>query len=141
MSSLQKEQYIELAVGAETCAIRIEEIHEIIKMLSITDIPFSRNEVKGVVNLRGKVVCVMSLRNLLGMTDEPYTRNSRIIVVRYREEFVGLIVDKVNKVTTYAEIHPPSGGHNRGREGIFLGIGQREDQLIGILKLEEILGG
>lgn len=84
MSSLQKEQYIELAVGAETCAIRIEEIHEIIKMLSITDIPFSRNEVKGVVNLRGKVVCVMSLRNLLGMADEPYTRSTRIIVVNYR---------------------------------------------------------
>ncbi|ETT34147.1 chemotaxis protein CheW [Paenibacillus sp. FSL R7-0204] len=141
MSSLQKEQYIELAVGAETCAIRIEEIHEIIKMLSITDIPFSRNEVKGVVNLRGKVVCVMSLRNLLGMADEPYTRSTRIIVVNYREEFVGLIVDKVNKVTTYAEIHPPAGGHNRSRDAVFHGVGQRDDQLIGILKLEEILGG
>ncbi|WP_231869730.1 MULTISPECIES: chemotaxis protein CheW [Paenibacillus sonchi group] len=141
MSTLQKEQYIELAVGQETCAIRIEEVHEIIKMLTITDIPFSRNEVKGVVNLRGKVVCVMSLRNLLGMSDEPYTRATRIVVVRYRDEFVGLIVDKVNKVTTYGEIHPPSSGQGRGREGVFLGIGQREDQLIGILKLEEILGG
>ncbi|UQZ32283.1 chemotaxis protein CheW [Paenibacillus sp. PK3_47] len=141
MSSVQKEQYIELAVGAETCAIRIEEIHEIIKMLSITDIPFSRHEVKGVVNLRGKVVCVMSLRNLLGMSDEPYTRETRIIVVRSREEFVGLIVDKVNKVTTYEEIHPPSGGNSRSREGVFLGIGQQGDQLVGILKLEEILGG
>ncbi|MFC6650131.1 MULTISPECIES: chemotaxis protein CheW [Paenibacillus] len=141
MSSLQKEQYIELAVGAETCAIRIEEIHEIIKMLSITDIPFSRNEVKGVVNLRGKVVCVMSLRNLLGMADEPYTRNTRIIVVNYRQEFVGLIVDKVNKVTTYTEIHPPTGGHSRGRDAVFHGVGQRDDQLVGILKLEEILGG
>ncbi|ASA22545.1 chemotaxis protein CheW [Paenibacillus donghaensis] len=141
MSSLQKDQYIELAVGAETCAIRIEEIHEIIKMLSITDIPFSRNEVKGVINLRGKVVSVVSLRNLLGMADEPYTKATRIIVVRYREEFVGLIVDKVNKVTTYEEIHPPSGGQGRGREGVFLGIGQRGDQLVGILKLEEILGG
>ncbi|WP_019910162.1 chemotaxis protein CheW [Paenibacillus sp. HW567] len=141
MSTLQKEQYIELAVGAETCAIRIEEIHEIIKMLTITDIPFSRSEVKGVVNLRGKVVCVMSLRNLLGMPDEPYTRATRIIVVRFRDEFVGLIVDKVNKVTTYGEIHPPSAGHSRSREGVFLGIGQRGDGLIGILKLEEILGG
>ncbi|AIQ19221.1 chemotaxis protein CheW [Paenibacillus sp. FSL H7-0357] len=141
MSTLQKEQYIELAVGAETCAIRIEEIHEIIKMLSITDIPFTRNEVKGVVNLRGKVVCVMSLRNLLGMSDEPYTRETRIIVVRCRDEFVGLIVDKVNKVTTYGEIHPPTGAHSRSREGVFHGIGQQGDQLIGILKLEEILGG
>ncbi|WP_238652895.1 chemotaxis protein CheW [Paenibacillus piscarius] len=141
MSSLQKEQYIELAVGAETCAIRIEEIHEIIKMLSITDIPFSRTEVKGVINLRGKVVCVMSLRNLLGMADEPYTRSTRIIVVNYREEFIGLIVDKVNKVTTYTEIHPPAGGQNRSREAVFHGMGQREEQLVGILKLEEILGG
>lgn len=141
MTSLQKEQYIELAVGAETCAIRIEEIHEIIKMLNITDIPFTRNEIKGVVNLRGKVVCVMSLRNLLGMADEPHTRKTRIIVVRYRDDFVGLIVDKVNQVTTYDEIHPPAGQYVRGREGAFSGIGMRDGQLVGILKLEEIMGG
>ncbi|MBB6023072.1 purine-binding chemotaxis protein CheW [Paenibacillus sp. JGP012] len=140
MSSLQKEQYIELAVGAETCAIRIEEIHEIIKMLSITDIPFSRPEIKGVMNLRGKVVCVMSLRSLLGMPDEPETRATRIIVVRYREEYIGLIVDRVNKVTTYSEIHPPSEGHGHYREAFFQGIGQQEDGLVGILKLDEILG-
>ncbi|GGH41672.1 chemotaxis protein CheW [Paenibacillus silvae] len=141
MSSLQKEQYIELAVGAETCAIRIEEIHEIIKMLSITDIPFSRPEIKGVMNLRGKVVCVMSLRSLLGMPDEPETRATRIIVVRYREEYIGLIVDRVNKVTTYSEIHPPSEGHGHYREAFFQGIGQQGDELVGILKLDEILGG
>ncbi|PYE51215.1 chemotaxis protein CheW [Paenibacillus barcinonensis] len=141
MSSLQKEQYIELAVGAETCAIRIEEIHEIIKMLSITDIPFSRPEIKGVMNLRGKVVCVMSLRGLLGMPDEPETRATRIIVVRYQEEYIGLIVDRVNKVTTYSEIHPPSAGHGRHLEAFFQGIGQQGDELVGILKLDEILGG
>ncbi|MGO4731455.1 chemotaxis protein CheW [Paenibacillus sp. 2KB_22] len=141
MSSLQKEQYIELSVGAETCAIRIEEIHEIIKMLSITDIPFSRPEIKGVVNLRGKVVCVMSLRNLLGMPDEPDTRATRIIVVRYQDEYIGLIVDRVNKVTTYSEIHPPTGGYGRNREGAFHGVGQHGDELVGILKLDEILGG
>ncbi|MCK6076503.1 chemotaxis protein CheW [Paenibacillus silvae] len=141
MSSLQKEQYIELAVCTETCAIRIEEIHEIIKMLSITDIPFSRPEIKGVMNLRGKVVCVMSLRSLLGMPDEPETRATRIIVVRYREEYIGLIVDRVNKVTTYSEIHPPSEGHGHYREAFFQGIGQQGDELVGILKLDEILGG
>lgn len=141
MSSLQKEQYIELAVGTETCAIRIEEIHEIIKMLSITDIPFSRPEIKGVMNLRGKVVCVMSLRSLLGMPDEPETRATRIIVVRYREEYIGLIVDRVNKVTTYSEIHRPSEGHGHYREAFFQGIGQQGDELVGILKLDEILGG
>lgn len=141
MSSLQKEQYIELAVGAEICAIHIEEIHEIIKMLHITDVPFTRNEIKGVINLRGKVVCVMSLRNLLGMADEPYTRQTRIIVVRYQKDFVGLIVDKVNKVTTYEEIHSPSGQNSRGRKGVFSGLGVRGEQLAGILELEEIMGG
>lgn len=141
MSSLQKEQYIELSVGAETCAIRIEEIHEIIKMQSITDIPFSKPEIKGVMNLRGKVVCVMSLRNLLGMTDESDTRATRIIVVRYQDEYIGLIVDRVSKVTTYSDIHPPTGGHGRHIETFFQGVGQQGDSLVGILKLDEILGG
>lgn len=140
VTSLQQDQYIELAVGAENCAMRIEDVHEIIKMLNITDIPFSRREVKGVVNLRGKVVPVMSLRNLLGMADEPYTKATRIIVVRYREEFVGLIVDKVNKVTTYSEIHPPAGHGGSHKAGVYQGIGQHEDRLVGILKLDDLLG-
>lgn len=140
MNAPLKEQYIEMAVGAETCAIRIEEIHEIIKMLSITDIPFSRSEVKGVINLRGKVVCVMSLRNLLGLNDQPYTKANRIIVVRWGEEFVGLIVDKVYKVTAYSEIHPASEYAGSSRQDVFKGIGQNEDRLVGILKLEALLG-
>ncbi|WP_058300611.1 chemotaxis protein CheW [Gorillibacterium timonense] len=138
MAATEKDQYIELTVGTETCAIRIEEIDEIIKVLAITDIPFSRSEVKGVINLRGKVVCVMSLRNLVGMPDEPYTKENRIVVVRYRNESVGLIVDKVNKVTTYAEIHPPS-GQTSDREGLFQGIGQNHDKLVGILELDKVL--
>ena len=141
MSSLQKEQYIELSVGAETCAIRIEEIHEIIKCKSITDIPFSRPEIKGVMNLRGKVVLCHEPAHLLGMMDEADTRATRIIVVRYQDEYVGLIVDRVSKVTTYSEIHPPSGGHGRHIETFFQGVGQQGENLVGILKLDEILGG
>lgn len=139
MNSLHKEQYIEFDVGAETFAIHIEDIHEVIRMLSITDIPFSRHGVKGVVNLRGKVVGIMSLHNLLGMAEELYTRSTRIVVVRYGEEVIGFIVDNVHKVTVYDMIHPAGSEHFHGRENVLQGVARRDDRLVGILKLEGIL--
>ena len=64
MTNLQQEQYIEMAVGTESYAVKIEDIDEIIKLQKITQIPQSKHYVKGVINLRGKVVCVVSLRSL-----------------------------------------------------------------------------
>ncbi|QWU18384.1 chemotaxis protein CheW [Paenibacillus sophorae] len=141
MDTLQGEQFIELSVGSETCALRIKDIHEIIRMQGVTEIPFSKPAVKGVINLRGGIVPVMSLRNLLGMPDESFTKTTRIIIICRHEELIGLIVDKVNHITTYEEIHSPlSAAYEESSHGVFQGIASRGEQLIGILKLEGLLG-
>ncbi|MNL74867.1 Chemotaxis protein CheW [compost metagenome] len=89
--------------------------------------------------MRGKVVPVVSLRNLFGLPDEEHTKATRIVVVKHREESVGIIVDQVNKVTTYPEMEPPpvQMGHING--SYFTGIGLRGEHLVGILKLDEVL--
>ncbi|MDT3426434.1 purine-binding chemotaxis protein CheW [Paenibacillus forsythiae] len=111
-------------------------------MQPLTDVPLSRPAVKGVIHLRGTVIPVMSLRSLLGMPDESCTRTARIIIVCCNEELIGLIADKVIQMTTYERIHSPlSAAYEIGRHGVFLGIASRGEQLIGILKLEGLLGG
>ncbi|MBP1990688.1 chemotaxis protein CheW [Paenibacillus eucommiae] len=139
MTTVQQDQYIEMTVGKESYAIRIEEIHEIIKMQAITDIPQSKHYVKGVINLRGKVVPVVSLRSLFSLPDEAFTKNTRIVVVRHQEESIGIIVDQVNKVTTYPEIGPPPERVSVGSSAYFQGIGLCEGSLVGILKLDDVL--
>jgi purine-binding chemotaxis protein CheW len=139
MATVQQDQYIEMTVGAEAYAVRIEEIQEIIKMQTVTEIPHCKPYVKGVINLRGKVVPIISFRNLFGMPEEPFTKATRIVVVKHQEEAVGIIVDQVNKVTTFPDIQSPP-EHVGGVSGAyFLGIGLREQKLVGILKLDEVL--
>lgn len=141
MANARQDQYIEAAIGQESYAIQIEDIHEIIKMQAITEIPHSRSYIKGVINLRGKIVPVVSLRQLFGMSDADYTKATRIVVVRHREESVGIIVDQVNRVTTYPDIQPPPDKVSGVNGAFFTGIGLREQQLVGILKLDDVLLG
>lgn len=139
MAAIQEGQYIEMTVGKEYYAVKIEEIQEIIKMQTITEMPHCKHYLKGVINLRGKVVPVISLRNLFGLPDEEYTKATRIVVVHHLQESVGIIVDQVNRVTTYSDIQMPPEQVGRVNGAYFTGIGIQENHLVGLLKLDEVL--
>lgn len=142
MQSTEQKQYIEFCVDSENYAISISEIHEIIKMQAITDIPNSYSYVQGVINLRGRIVPVISLRSLFMLTPDEYTKATRIVVVNHKEEAVGIIVDKVSKVTTFGDIQPPPDKIAQVSGSFFTGIGlASEGSLVGILKLDEVLLG
>ncbi|WP_435923319.1 chemotaxis protein CheW [Paenibacillus sp. DYY-L-2] len=134
-----QEQYIEFGIEDERYAIRIQDIHEIIKIQDITSIPNVRDYVKGVINLRGRIVPVLSLRCLFGSDEAPYTKSSRIVVIHHQDEAVGVIVDRVNKVTTFSDIQPPPERVGGVQGSFFTGIGLAESGLVGILKLDEVL--
>ncbi|MFC4599178.1 chemotaxis protein CheW [Cohnella hongkongensis] len=139
MNPTAREQYIEFGIGEEFYAIRISDIHEIIKMQEITEIPHCRDYVQGVINLRGKIIPVISLRSLFGLAPQSVTKSTRIIVVAHFEESVGIIVDKVSKVATFADIQDPPDRVGGLDGGYFTGIGIADSRLVGILKLDEVL--
>ncbi|RTE10981.1 chemotaxis protein CheW [Paenibacillus whitsoniae] len=139
MQTIEQEQYVELGIGHETYAIRIQAIHEIIKMQEVTQIPNAMAYLKGVINLRGKIIPVISLRNLFGLMEEEYTKFTRIVVVNHAAETVGIIVDRVNKVTNLSDIQPPPDCVGGISGNYFAGIGITSHGLVGILKLEEVL--
>jgi purine-binding chemotaxis protein CheW len=135
----QQEQYVEFGIESEQYAIRIQDIHEIIKIQDITQIPNVKFYVKGVINLRGKIVPVISLRNLFQLEEKEYSKHTRIVVVHHREDTVGIIVDSVNKVTTFSDIQPPPDRVGGIDGNLFVGIGLTDNGLVGILKLDEVL--
>jgi purine-binding chemotaxis protein CheW len=139
MQATGLEQYIEFGIENERYAIRIQDIHEIIKIQSITEIPNVMPYVKGVIDLRGRVIPIISLRCMFNINEQSYSRTTRIIVVHHQEDTIGIIVDFVNKVARFNDIQPPP-ERVGGMEGnYFMGIGLTDSGLVGILKLDEIL--
>ncbi|WP_238650846.1 chemotaxis protein CheW [Paenibacillus piscarius] len=137
-SALQK-QYVEFGIGQEHYAVPISGVHEIIRMQEITEVPNGRYYVKGIINLRGKIVPVLSLRVLLDLPETADTKHTRILVVHHQEEALGVIVDKVNKVTTFSDIQPAPDSIAGISGSFFNGVGFSAEELVGILKLDEIL--
>jgi purine-binding chemotaxis protein CheW len=139
MQATDKEQYVEFGIENEQYAIQIQDIHEIIKMQNITQIPNVMTYVKGVINLRGKIVPVISLRNLFGLPEKEYSKHTRVVVVRHQEDTVGIIVDRVSKVSTFSDIQPPPERVGGIDGNYFVGIGLTPSGLVGILKLDHVL--
>ncbi|MDF2926211.1 MAG: cheW-2 2 [Paenibacillaceae bacterium] len=130
---------MEFNAGNESYAILISDIHEIIRMQDITEIPNGQRYVKGIINLRGKIVPVISLRSLFLMEPDAISKSTRIVVVKHAEESVGIIVDKVNKVVTFSDIQDPPERAGGVSGTYFSGIGITPTSLVGILKLDEVL--
>lgn len=139
MQTMAQEQYIEFVIEEEFYAIHIQDIHEIIKTQDITQIPNVTSYVEGVINLRGKIVPVISLRKFFDLEDKDYSKMTRIIVVHHQEDTVGIIVDRVNKVTTFSDIQAPPERIGGIDGNYFVGIGLTDNGLVAILKLNEIL--
>ncbi|TFE25418.1 chemotaxis protein CheW [Cohnella luojiensis] len=132
-------QFIEVGIAKERYAIKIYDIHEIIKMQDITAIPNSKPHIKGVINLRGKIVPIISLRNRFGMEEDPYSRTTRIVVVNHGEEIVGIVVDRVNQVITFSDIQSPPERVGGVDGSYFSGIGHSNGGLVSLLKLDQVL--
>lgn len=95
-------KYLTFTLAEEEYGIGILKIKEIIGMLPITSVPQTPDFVKGVINLRGKVIPVMDLRLRFGMMSIDYTERTCIIVVEIFGQtgtiLVGIVVDAVSEV-------------------------------------------
>lgn len=139
MLQANSEQYIVSRLGEERHAFNIRDINEIIKMEHITEVPNSRSYIKGVINLRGKIVPVVSMCRRFGIPETTPDKSTRIVVVQFQNEGTGIIVDAVEKVTSFREIQPPL--ETNGGSTLFIdGIGRNQDELVGILNLERLFG-
>jgi purine-binding chemotaxis protein CheW len=105
--------YLTFQVGPEEYGIEIFKVREIIGMLPITPVPGSPPEMIGVINLRGKVIPVISVRTRFGMPAAEAHPHNVIIVVENRKGEIGLAVDRVAEVARFTEAEteaPPSYG-------------------------------
>jgi len=129
------EMYLTFALGAEEYGVNISGVTEIVGMQRIMSIPDVPSYIKGVINLRGKVIPLMDVRLRFGMPERAYDERTVIIVMDVGEAPVGLIVDGVSEVL---EI-PPSQVDRHGQFGrsstrsVIAGIGRIGDRVAVLL--------
>ena len=94
----QKDKYVTFKSGSEYFGIKIEYVNEIIVYQEITEIPETEDYIKGLINLRGKIIPVVDAR--IRFRQEPFEYNDRtcIIVLNVKNLVVGLIVEKIAEV-------------------------------------------
>ncbi len=96
--STQEDKYLTFSLGEEEYGIGIKDVMEIIGIQHITNVPDMPIYIKGVINLRGKIIPVMDVRLRFGMELKGYNERTSIIVVNIHDTDVGLIVDSVSEV-------------------------------------------
>ncbi|AZN39476.1 purine-binding chemotaxis protein CheW [Paenibacillus albus] len=121
----QKGKFLTFQIGNETYGIEIRFVTEIIGLQPITEVPELPEYIKGIINLRGKIIPVMDVRLRFGKPFREYNDRTCVVVVDCGNLAVGLIVDSVAEVLTIADediVPPPD--VSRGRNKYIKGIGK-----------------
>ncbi len=134
-------KYLTFRLAEEDYGLEILKVREIIGMMDITPVPRTPEYVKGVINLRGKVIPVVGLRMKFGMEEKEYTEETCIIVVDVNGMEIGIVVDRVLEVLDInsGDIEDaPSFGANVDTDYI-MGIGKSEEKVTILLDISKVL--
>jgi purine-binding chemotaxis protein CheW len=139
-------KYLTFAIGDEEYGVPVLKVREIIKMMDITLVPQVPTHVKGVINLRGKVIPVIDLRRKFGFAAAEHTERTCIIVVDVEVSAVrvmmGIVVDSVSEVLNVngseMEETPDFGG--RATTDYILGLAKVKGTVKILLDLDRVLG-
>jgi len=125
-------QYLTFQLMAEQYGVPIETVREINRVTEITPVPKTPDFVKGVMNLRGKIIPVVNLRVKFGMDAQDYTRDTCIIVIDTEIGQVGMIVDSVKEVVDLQDnqIEPSPMLGNESSMSFVRGMGKIDNRVI-----------
>lgn len=132
--------FLTFKLADEEYGVEILKVREIIGFMRITAIPQMPTYMKGVLNLRGKVIPVVDLRLKFGLQEAERTEQTCIIVVDVGTE-IGVIVDTVSEVLDIAsdDIDPPPPLSNGTKTEFILGMGKVEDNVKILLNIKKVL--
>lgn len=137
----QKNKFLTFQLGKEVYGLDIKYVTEIIGIHPITEIPEMPEYIKGIINLRGKIIPVMDVRLRFRKEEKAYNDRTCIIVIDIGHLSVGLIVDSVSEVITILDeniVAPPDLGNSQSNKYI-KGIGKVGSDVKLLLDCNKIL--
>ena len=139
-------KYLTFCLARETYGLGILKVQEIIKLMEITAIPKTPEFVRGVINLRGRIIPVLDLRLKFEMDSTPDTEKTCIIVVQVEtgentNVVIGIIVDEVSEVMDISadQIEPPPEFGSDIKTDFILGMGKSEQKVVTLLDIDRVL--
>ena len=135
--------YLTFDVQNEEYAVNIAYVTEIVGLQKVSEVPDVPPFIKGVINLRGKVIPVMDMRLRFGLPRREYGDRTTIIVLEMDDVPTGLVVDQVTDVISVPpeSIAPPPRWQGTDEQGVIKGLGKREDGVSIILDVPRLLSG
>lgn len=136
----QKGKFLTFSLGNESYGIEILYVTEIVGIQPITEVPELPGYIKGIINLRGKIIPVMDVRLRFKKLPMDYNDRTCIVVVDIQDISIGMIVDTVAEVLSIPEqeiVPPPD--INKGSKKYIKGIGKTGSEVILILDCEKLL--
>lgn len=134
-------QLVIFRLGSELYGVDVHRVREVTPVLRITPVPLTRAFIRGVMNLRGRVITVIDLRRRLGLEEVPDTPETRIVVAEVGGEPVGMIVDAVQEVVTIPQEAVPIPDHLAApiSHDCISGLAKIDNQLVIMLDLDAVL--
>ncbi len=136
----QKGKFLTFTLGVEAYGLEISYVTEIVGIQPITEVPELPDYVKGIINLRGKIIPVMDVRIRFKKKESEYDDRTCIIVIDIQDISIGMIVDSVTEVLSIPdhEIVPPP-DISKAQKKYIKGIGKTQDEVVLILDCEKLL--
>ena len=141
----QAKQYLTFSVSGEAFAIALSAIKEIIEYRAPTDVPMMPPFIRGVINLRGRVVPVIDLSVRFGRSRMEVARRTCIVILEVQEgderQVIGAVVDAVSAVVDIPEtdIEPPPQFGAKLRADFITGMGRLAEKFVIILNVDRVL--
>ncbi|MBE0603882.1 MAG: chemotaxis protein CheW [Deltaproteobacteria bacterium] len=137
----QIQQLVTFRLGDEEYGVDILKVHEIDRMMDITEVPNAPPSIEGVINLRGKVIPVINLRKKFNLPEREADGRTKIVVVDIGTS-AGMIVDSVSEVLRISSdiIEPPPPMTAGVSSEYIRGVGKLKDRLLILLDIEKLLG-
>jgi purine-binding chemotaxis protein CheW len=142
---VQDGKHLTFSLGNEEYGIPILKVKEIIGLMEITHVPQTPEFIKGVINLRGKIIPIMDLRLKFRMCEREYNERTCIIVVEvdinHTKRPMGIVVDTVSEVVNIqsSEIEPPPQYGTKVESGFLTGLGKVKGKVVMLLNIEQII--
>jgi purine-binding chemotaxis protein CheW len=139
--AVQRESWVVFELAGEHYGLPVAAVREILRVGTITRVPHTPAPVRGIANLRGRILAVVDLRVRLALPPAEIGPRSRILVVDSRHRTLGLLVDAALQVVKLApgEIEPPPADVMTARSAYILGVHHLDEQMIIALDLDRVL--
>ena len=137
----QLEIWVTFTLDQEIFSLPVSVIHEILRVSNITKVPHAPEPVRGVTNMRGRVLPVVDLRVRLGMEAVEQDNASRILVVESKKRLIGLLVDSVQQVIRLSTkgVEPLNPDVMTAQADYISGVFYFQDNLIFLLQVDRLL--